>query len=56
VLLVLSLLAVWYVDEGTLPPSLKIFAGSAIPISARLIPGAFFYPSSRQTPRTRTDL
>jgi hypothetical protein len=42
VLLVLSLVALRYVDEATLPSSLKKVVRSAIPSSAIFLPAAFF--------------
>ena len=42
VLLILSLVVLRYVDEANLSPSLKRAARSAIPISAILLPAAFF--------------
>lgn len=42
VLLVLSLIALRYVDEANLPPSLKKIVRSAIPSSAIFLPAAFF--------------
>jgi hypothetical protein len=42
VLLVLSLVALRYVDEANLPSSLKKFVRSAIPSSAIFLPAAFF--------------
>jgi hypothetical protein len=43
VLLVLSLVALRYVDETELPDRLRRIARSAIPISAILLPAAFFF-------------
>lgn len=42
VLLVLSLIALRYVDEARLPDGVKSFVRSSIPVSAILLPLAFF--------------
>lgn len=42
VLLLLSLIALRYVDEANLPERVKGFVRSAIPVSAILLPAAFF--------------
>jgi len=47
VLLVLSLIALRYVDEARLPGRLKAFVRSAIPATAILLPVAFFLSVSR---------
>ena len=43
VLLVLSLIALRYVDDASLPDGLKHFVRSAIPAAAILLPAAFFF-------------
>jgi uncharacterized membrane protein len=43
VLLILSLVALRYVDEAALSERLKWFARTAIPASAILLPAAFFF-------------
>ena len=42
VLLILSLVVLRYVDEANLSPSLRRAARSAVPVSAILLPAAFF--------------
>ena len=43
VLLILSLVALWYVDEANLSPKWKAIVRHAIPLSAILLPAAFFF-------------
>jgi hypothetical protein len=43
VFLILSLLALRYVDEATLSPRAKAFVRAAIPLAAILVPFAFFF-------------
>lgn len=43
VLLILSLVALRYVDEATLTDSWKAFVRNSIPLSAILLPAAFFF-------------
>lgn len=43
VLLILSLVALWYVDEANLSPKWKAIIRHAIPLSAILLPAAFFF-------------
>jgi hypothetical protein len=43
VLLILSLLALRYVDEATLSPAWKAVVRHTIPLSAILLPAAFFF-------------
>lgn len=54
VLLVLSLLALRYVDEATLSDGLKWLVRTSIPVAAILLPVAFSCPCCDRTRRSRT--